>query len=440
MLFACSAASPKEHHDPCGADTLVRATAGTRIAAGKEDPPLLTRAGWPNPSAHFAKGWAPSAPPRTIGSPPHMKSPALTLVLLRWYDANRRPLPWRETPTHTASGSPKSCSSKPASRPSPSATNNSSAASQPSKNSLPPANPPSLPNGPALATIAVPAISTPPPKSSREKRNFPKPPSPSAPSPESAATPPPPSPASPSTNPSPSLTATSNAFSAACWEQRPRLFPIPRTPKKAMSFRAAKRRGILRQAQGRPCCSPAAPNPPPNENELSPTCGQQPNLYLIPARPGDFNQAMMELGATVCLPRQPQCHECPIRKFCRTRGPGDSKPVRLRQQKKEITYSLTRRADSILRTHDPQDETPDARHVGTTRSHHAQGSAEEALFSLRHSITVTNFTVQCGRAEPSPTARWIKLSRLTTLPLTGLAKKSSAQLKSSNRLQPGDAP
>src|SRR5690348_15098757 len=37
-------------------------------------------------------------------------------------------------------------------------------------------------------------------------------------------------------------------------------------------------------------------------------------------RPGDFNQAMMELGATVCLPREPRCLLCPISDLCATRG------------------------------------------------------------------------------------------------------------------------
>jgi A/G-specific adenine glycosylase len=35
-----------------------------------------------------------------------------------------------------------------------------------------------------------------------------------------------------------------------------------------------------------------------------------------PARPGDFNQAMMELGATICTPRQPTCADCPLETFC----------------------------------------------------------------------------------------------------------------------------
>ncbi len=41
-----------------------------------------------------------------------------------------------------------------------------------------------------------------------------------------------------------------------------------------------------------------------------------------PHRPGDWNQAMMELGATVCLPAQPRCAECPVRRHCRARRLG----------------------------------------------------------------------------------------------------------------------
>jgi A/G-specific adenine glycosylase len=142
---------------------------------------------------------------------------------------------------------------------------------------------------------------------------------------------------------------------------------------------------------------------------------------LDPARPGDFNQAMMELGAAVCLPRQPQCQACPIKKFCRTRGPGDSKPVRLRQQKKEITYSLTRRAGSLLMVRRPKNESlmPGMWELPEVP---APKSANETLFSLRHSITVTNFAVRVV-VRSNAQGQWIKLSRLPTLPLTGLAQK-----------------
>lgn len=37
---------------------------------------------------------------------------------------------------------------------------------------------------------------------------------------------------------------------------------------------------------------------------------------VVGKAPGDFNQALMELGATVCTPKTPQCPTCPVRKFC----------------------------------------------------------------------------------------------------------------------------
>ncbi len=40
------------------------------------------------------------------------------------------------------------------------------------------------------------------------------------------------------------------------------------------------------------------------------------NRWLDHNRPGDFNEAMMELGACICLPSAPMCYKCPISKFC----------------------------------------------------------------------------------------------------------------------------
>ena len=37
---------------------------------------------------------------------------------------------------------------------------------------------------------------------------------------------------------------------------------------------------------------------------------------LAPSAPGDWNQAMMELGATICTPKSPRCGECPAAKWC----------------------------------------------------------------------------------------------------------------------------
>jgi A/G-specific adenine glycosylase len=43
---------------------------------------------------------------------------------------------------------------------------------------------------------------------------------------------------------------------------------------------------------------------------------------LAPKAPGDWNQAMMELGATICTPRSPQCLLCPVAEFCEARKLG----------------------------------------------------------------------------------------------------------------------
>jgi len=47
-----------------------------------------------------------------------------------------------------------------------------------------------------------------------------------------------------------------------------------------------------------------------------------PTPRATPGTPGAWNQAMMELGATVCTPRAPACRECPVANFCRARSMG----------------------------------------------------------------------------------------------------------------------
>lgn len=57
--------------------------------------------------------------------------------------------------------------------------------------------------------------------------------------------------------------------------------------------------------------------------EVRPAEGRELAAALLsPARPGDWNQAMMELGAVVCLPRTPLCDQCPLEKHCGARTAG----------------------------------------------------------------------------------------------------------------------
>ncbi|VFQ45421.1 A/G-specific adenine glycosylase [Desulfoluna butyratoxydans] len=53
-------------------------------------------------------------------------------------------------------------------------------------------------------------------------------------------------------------------------------------------------------------------------------------------RPGDFNQAMMELGATVCTPRRPDCSRCPLRSGCKARALGRQEAFPVKGAKKAV--------------------------------------------------------------------------------------------------------
>ena len=53
---------------------------------------------------------------------------------------------------------------------------------------------------------------------------------------------------------------------------------------------------------------------------------------------GDWNQAIMELGATICLPRGPRCDECPVRRPCVARAKGIQNRIPLRKKRKAIPH------------------------------------------------------------------------------------------------------
>ncbi len=59
---------------------------------------------------------------------------------------------------------------------------------------------------------------------------------------------------------------------------------------------------------------------------------------LHTGRPGDFNEAMMDLGATVCRPRTPACGECPIRSFCRAAARDKQTDFPVRKKTKAVPH------------------------------------------------------------------------------------------------------
>ena len=187
---------------------------------------------------------------------------------------------------------------------------------------------------------------------------------------------------------------------------------------------------------------------------------------------GDHNQAMMELGATICLPRAPLCLQCPVYILCRTRGEHPT-PPRAPQLSRPIAYLLDMRkrgtATEVLLERRPADTSlmPSMYELPPLPLDVVEG--REPVLRVRHSITSTNYYVQvftpwrqetrsrtganrayANRTEPDAPAiptrsqakallraipanprdlHWVRTPRLATLPLTGLARKVLQRLK-----------
>jgi A/G-specific adenine glycosylase len=151
---------------------------------------------------------------------------------------------------------------------------------------------------------------------------------------------------------------------------------------------------------------------------------QTAEALLSRRRPGDFNQAMMELGAVVCLPRQPRCSICPVFSLCATRGSLQQVKKPIRQNRRDIYYALDRRNSSIFLVQRPKHASL---MPGLWELPEIPISSASRPFSLtvRHSITVTDYRVRVMRG-PVPVqsrGRWVPKTRIPQLPLTGLARK-----------------
>jgi A/G-specific adenine glycosylase len=159
---------------------------------------------------------------------------------------------------------------------------------------------------------------------------------------------------------------------------------------------------------------------------------------------GDHNQAMMELGATICLPRAPLCLNCPVYAMCKTRGEHVT-PPRASQLSRPAAYLLSLRkrgtATEVLLQLRAEDASlmPGMYELPPLPLDAVQG--REPLLRLRHSITNTNYYVQIyaahgpddsglRRAVPASNRdlHWVLTNRLGSFPLTGLARKALQRL------------
>jgi A/G-specific adenine glycosylase len=165
--------------------------------------------------------------------------------------------------------------------------------------------------------------------------------------------------------------------------------------------------------------------------------GEVADRILDPQRPGEFNQALMELGAILCLPKQPQCPLCPLAQQCQARRSGlqTELPIRAGRVKpggvEKQLVAIEKHGKILLwqRTADSRRlagfwELPE---VGQLRGARIQGKVGR----FRHTIVNTNYVFEVHRgfigARPKG-FQWVVLARTDEIPLSTTAKKALACL------------
>ncbi len=142
--------------------------------------------------------------------------------------------------------------------------------------------------------------------------------------------------------------------------------------------------------------------------------------------PGEINQALMDLGALVCLPKAPACKECPLKKGClarRSGRPGDFPRLPERPRPEEVTtqVGVAFRDGLVLARRVPKGEVNEgqlalpglglpkpraedlARHLRET--HGITVTSGPLLCRVRHSITRYRIQVEAYPLTPSPPMR-----------------------------------
>jgi A/G-specific adenine glycosylase len=154
--------------------------------------------------------------------------------------------------------------------------------------------------------------------------------------------------------------------------------------------------------------------------------------------PSSFNQAVMELGATVCLPKNPQCLLCPLSRHCRARQQGKQldypvKSIKAKSTDEERTIYWIERDGSVLACQRPAHaklmpgfwELPEPSDLpGFLPS--------RTLGSFRHGITTHNyrFTLHAG-VPPNEVGNcsWLYLEEVRARPISTVFRKALQLVK-----------
>ena len=157
-----------------------------------------------------------------------------------------------------------------------------------------------------------------------------------------------------------------------------------------------------------------------------------------------FNQSMMELGALICTPRQPNCPDCPLQKLCVARQENrvDSLPNRVKRMEptkrlftafivqKNHRFLVQQRPAKVVNSglwEFPNIEVTDGKTVQQIHPYEITPRAKP-LCTIKHSITRYRITLAAFRATlPKPTkgfsGKWLSLSELQKLAFSSAHRK-----------------
>jgi len=133
---------------------------------------------------------------------------------------------------------------------------------------------------------------------------------------------------------------------------------------------------------------------------------------------GDFNQALMELGALVCVPANPRCEVCPLRRACVTQS--DALPVRKRRRLKRVTQDVifAQRDGKVLLRQRP------ATGLLAGMWELPAGKSSRHLLTIRHAITNRQITLRVFSG--AATGKWFTRRQLKRITIPAAHRRALA--------------
>ncbi|MBS1716151.1 MAG: A/G-specific adenine glycosylase [Armatimonadetes bacterium] len=159
-----------------------------------------------------------------------------------------------------------------------------------------------------------------------------------------------------------------------------------------------------------------------------------------PLRPGDWNQALMELGATVCLPgqkgRAPRCEECPLQELCVAKREGKTLELPTASPQKAVVRQeehclIARRKDEYGLEQIPAGKWWAGMWRFPTQ---AQPPKAEKLGSLRYTVTHHRVVLHVheGPARSEKDLRWVRKDELEAIAMPAPYRKAARRYISSD--------